>query len=124
MQNLSYVKLVSLLDGDAHVSVADVMVPNIASWFMLFVSSIVMWLGLKHQEASRSRWMVRLLRASPRCTSSAVAFSIAGHAFTSEISVQPNLQIRVICVYMLIGAWSEASRSSDTVLSSVFRHFT
>eukprot|EP00854_Cymbomonas_tetramitiformis_P021636 gene21636-26024_t len=53
-QFVSYLRLVERLDGDDSVSYGDIMVPNVLSWALLFLSSLVMWWGLRARERTRS----------------------------------------------------------------------
>ena len=61
VQFISYQRLVITLDSSRSFTYLEILVPNILSWVMLFVSSLIMFTGLREREIMRIRWLVRTL---------------------------------------------------------------
>jgi len=55
-QFVSYLRLVSQLDGVSSSSYEDILVPNIVSWTLLFLSSLIIYSGLYERERMRATW--------------------------------------------------------------------
>eukprot|EP00959_Pyramimonas_sp_CCMP1952_P162773 3402799-Pyramimonas_sp.AAC.1 len=52
-QFVSYLRLVSQLDGVSEQSYYDILMPNIVSWMLLFMSSLIIYVGLHKKEDLR-----------------------------------------------------------------------
>mmetsp|Transcript_23469 Transcript_23469/g.51307 ORF Transcript_23469/g.51307 Transcript_23469/m.51307 type:complete len:535 (-) Transcript_23469:42-1646(-) len=59
-QFVSYLRLVAVLEGISKAGYAAILVPNIASWVLLLMSSLVVHAGLSKRERNRSRRLLRL----------------------------------------------------------------